>query len=578
MGKHLSESIRVPIEADNPAIRRIENLCIKCGQCRDVCRDYISVLGYYDLSKTNDTAVCIHCGQCANVCPVSSITETPEMDAVIAAAKDPDKVLIVSTSPSVRVSLGEAFGMQRGSFVEGKMIALLRKLGADYVLDTNFAADMTIVEEASELVERLTTHNKPLPQFTSCCPAWVKFAEIYYPELLPNISSAKSPIGMQGPTIKTYFAKKMGIDPKKIVNVALTPCTAKKFEIRRGEMNASARYLELPSLRDMDHVITTRELADWAKKADIDFSSLEDSKFDKLMGEASGAGVIFGNTGGVMEAAVRTAYEFVTHEPAPKELYTLEPVRGMQEIREAAVEIGTLHLQLAVIYGTSNVRRFLSMAKESGKHYDFIEVMTCPGGCIGGGGQPKADVEERRTMVDSRIESLYKRDAQMKLRKSHENPELKQLYEEFYRKPLSPIAEEMLHTSYTDRSGLLGEDAGKYKTLLTFDVDGAEAKNGAAAFFGEETGKNARSERTGDYEEVTTPGSATRKWKCRVCGYIYEGDNPPAECPICHMDSSYFDPIKKWKCRICGYICEDVNPPAECPICHKDSSYFDEIE
>ena len=578
MGKHLSESIRVPIEADNPAIRRIENLCIKCGQCRDICRDYISVLGYYDLSKTNDTAVCIHCGQCANVCPVSSITETPEMDAVIAAAKDPDKVLIVSTSPSVRVSLGEAFGMQRGSFVEGKMIALLRKLGADYVLDTNFAADMTIVEEASELVERLTTHNKPLPQFTSCCPAWVKFAEIYYPELLPNISSAKSPIGMQGPTIKTYFAKKMGIDPKKIVNVALTPCTAKKFEIRRGEMNASARYLELPGLRDMDHVISTRERADWAKKADIDFSTLEDSKFDKLMGEASGAGVIFGNTGGVMEAAVRTAYEFVTHEPAPKELYTLEPVRGMQEIREAAVEIGTLRLQLAVIYGTSNVRRFLSMAKESGKHYDFIEVMTCPGGCIGGGGQPKADVEERRTMVDSRIESLYKRDAQMKLRKSHENPELKQLYEEFYRKPLSPIAEEMLHTSYTDRSGLLGEDAGKYKTLLTFDVDGAEAKNGAAAFFGEETGKNARSERTGDYEEVTTPGSATRKWKCRVCGYIYEGDNPPAECPICHMDSSYFDPVKKWKCRICGYICEDVNPPAECPICHKDSSYFDEIE
>lgn len=544
MGKHLSESIRVPIEADNPAIRRIENLCIKCGQCRDICRDYISVLGYYDLSKTNDTAVCIHCGQCANVCPVSSITETPEMDAVIAAAKDPDKVLIVSTSPSVRVSLGEAFGMQRGSFVEGKMIALLRKLGADYVLDTNFAADMTIVEEASELVERLTTHNKPLPQFTSCCPAWVKFAEIYYPELLPNISSAKSPIGMQGPTIKTYFAKKMGIDPKKIVNVALTPCTAKKFEIRRGEMNASARYLDLPGLRDMDHVITTRELADWAKKADIDFSSLEDSKFDKLMGEASGAGVIFGNTGGVMEAAVRTAYEFVTHEPAPKELYTLEPVRGMQEIREAAVEIGTLRLQLAVIYGTSNVRRFLSMAKESGKHYDFIEVMTCPGGCIGGGGQPKADVEERRTMVDSRIESLYKRDAQMKLRKSHENPELKQLYEEFYRKPLSPIAEEMLHTPYTDRSGLLGEDAGKYKTLLTFDVDGAEAKNGAAAFFGEETGKNARSERTGDYEEVTTPGSATRKWKCRVCGYIYEGDNPPAECPICHMDSSYFDEIE----------------------------------
>jgi len=331
-------------------------------------------------------------------------------------------------------------------------------------------------------------------------------------------------------------------------------------------------------LLDVDIVITTRELAHMLKQSNIDLNSLPEEDFDSPLGQSTGAAVIFGTTGGVMEAAVRTAYEFVTHEPAPKELYTLEPVRGMQEIREAAVEIGTLHLQLAVIYGTSNVRRFLSMAKESGKHYDFIEVMTCPGGCIGGGGQPKADVEERRTMVDSRIESLYKRDVQMKLRKSHENPELKQLYEEFYRKPLSPIAEEMLHTSYTDRSGLLGEDAGKYKTLLTFDVDGAEAKNGAAAFFGEETGKNARSERTSDYEEVTMLGSATRKWKCRVCGYIYEGDNPPAECPICHMDSSYFDPVKKWKCRICGYICEDVNPPAECPICHKDSSYFDEIE
>ncbi|HCV54775.1 MAG TPA: hydrogenase, partial [Erysipelotrichaceae bacterium] len=318
MSKHLSPEIRVPIEPGNPSIERIEDKCIKCGNCRDVCRDYISVLGYYDLEKTDDTAVCIHCGQCANVCPTGSIQEIPEAGFVKAAIKDPSKVVIFSTSPSVRVSLGEEFGMADGSFVEGKMVALLRRLGADYVLDTNFAADLTIVEEASELVERLQhpDASKPLPQFTSCCPAWVKFAEIYYPELLPHISSAKSPIGMQGPTIKTYFAKKMGIDPRSIVNVAVTPCTAKKFEIRREEMKAAGRYLGIDGMRDMDYVITTRELAEWAREENIDFRSLSDSSYDPLMSQASGAGVIFGNTGGVMEAALRTAYTYLTNEPA----------------------------------------------------------------------------------------------------------------------------------------------------------------------------------------------------------------------------------------------------------------------
>ena len=218
----------------------------------------------------------------------------------MAEIRDEDKIVIFSTSPSVRIALGEEFGMPDGSFVEGKMVALLRRLGADYVLDTNFAADMTIVEEASELLQRITEGNKPLPQFTSCCPAWVKFAETYYPEMLPHISSAKSPIGMQGPTIKTYFAKKMGIAPRKIVNVAVTPCTAKKFEIRRGEMNAAGRYLGIEDMRDMDYVITTRELAMLAKDEGIDFAVLEDSAYDDLMGQASGAGVIFGNTGGVM--------------------------------------------------------------------------------------------------------------------------------------------------------------------------------------------------------------------------------------------------------------------------------------
>ena len=241
MSKHLSMDIRAPIEPDNPAIQRDEHLCIQCGQCKNICTDYIGVHNTYCLEDTDDVAVCIHCGQCANVCPVSSITEKYEYEEVKRAIADPDKIVIVSTSPSIRVALGEEFDMADGSFVEGKMVALLRRLGADYVLDTNFSADLTIMEEASELIERVTTGNKPLPQFTSCCPAWVKYAEIYHPDMLDHISSAKSPIGMQGPTIKTYFAKKMGIDPAKIVNVALTPCTAKKYEIRREEMNAASQ-------------------------------------------------------------------------------------------------------------------------------------------------------------------------------------------------------------------------------------------------------------------------------------------------------------------------------------------------
>lgn len=286
--EHLPLSVRVPIELDNPSICRKEELCIKCGQCRDVCTKDIGVHGTYNFAQTGGKAICINCGQCANVCPTASITEVYEYEKVKEAIKDPNKIVIVSTSPSVRVALGEEFGMPKGSFVQGKMVALLRALGVDYVLDTNFAADLTIVEEASELVERITKKTKPLPQFTSCCPAWVKFAETYYPEMIPNISSAKSPIGMQGPTIKTYFAKKMGIDPERIVNVALTPCTAKKFEIRREEMNAAGKKLGKPEMRDMDQVITTRELAIWAKESGIDLNSLQDSEYDSLMGQASG--------------------------------------------------------------------------------------------------------------------------------------------------------------------------------------------------------------------------------------------------------------------------------------------------
>ncbi len=450
--EHLPMSVRVPIELDNPSICRDEEKCIKCGMCKNICTEAIGVHGTYTLEQTGGKAICIHCGQCANVCPPNSITECYEYSAVKAAISDPDKVVIVSTSPSVRAALGEEFGVAPGTFVQGKMVALLRALGADYVLDTSFAADLTIVEEASELIERVTKGDRPLPQFTSCCPAWVKFAETYYPELLPNISTAKSPIGMQGPTIKTYFAKKMGIDPKKIVNVALTPCTAKKFEIRREEMNAAGRMLGDSEMRDMDQVITTRELALWAKEEGIDFASLPDSDYDRLMGTASGAGVIFGNTGGVMEAALRTAYAYLTKQPVPDALLDLQPVRGYEGIREASVDIAGTTVKVAVVYGTANARKLIEQIKAGGKQYHFIEVMTCPGGCIGGGGQPKNIMADGDAIRKSRIASLYSRDEAMTLRLSHENPEIKEVYEAFYGQPLSELAEQLLHTAYVDRS------------------------------------------------------------------------------------------------------------------------------
>ena len=501
MAQHLPLSVRVPIERDNPSIIRNEALCIKCGMCKEVCTQQIGVHGTYTLEETGGKAICIHCGQCANVCPPASITEVYEYPAVRAAVKDPDKVVIVSTSPSVRAALGEEFGMPKGEFVQGKMVALLRALGADYVLDTNFSADLTIMEEASELIQRITTGDKPLPQYTSCCPAWVKFAETYYPEILPNISSAKSPIGMQGPTIKTYFAKKMGIDPEKIVNVALTPCTAKKFEIRRSEMNAAGKKMGIPDMRDMDQVITTRELALWAKEEGVDFASLPDSDYDCLMGEASGAGVIFGNTGGVMEAALRTAYAFITGQQPPTALLDLQPVRGYDGIREASLDINGVTVNVAIVYGTANARKMIERVKSGEKQYHFIEVMTCPGGCIGGGGQPRDIMADADATRKARIGSLYRRDADMQLRLSHENPEIKQIYEEFYGKPLSELAEQMLHTAYQDRSG---------------DLKQGETKKMA-------------------------------KWKCSVCGYVYEGEELPEgfTCPLCKQSADKFVKIEE---------------------------------
>ena len=527
---HRFTEIRIPIEPDNPSIMRREDLCIKCGQCRRVCEDEIGVGKLYTLRSTGEKAICIHCGQCANVCPADSITEVYEYRKVRQAVKDPNKVVIFSTSPSVRVGLGEEFGMPPGSFVEGGMVAALRALGADYVLDTNFAADLTIMEEASELVERIKGRKGVLPQFTSCCPGWVKFVETFYPEVLPHISSSKSPIGMQGPTIKTYFAKQRGMNPENIVNVAVTPCTAKKFEIRRAEMRDSADYNKIDELRDMDHVITTRELARWMREDGIDLGGAGTSEYDELMGKASGAGVIFGNTGGVMEAAARTAYFLVSGSNPPEDFLHLEPVRGMDGVREAAVEISGIPLKLAVIHGTENARKFLEQWKNENVHYDFVEVMACRGGCIGGGGQPKTEVPMSDEIRKSRISSLYKRDAQMQLRLSHENPEIHKLYETFYEAPLSGLSEKMLHTGYTDRSGDLGPEGKKNPDNLDY-----RGKNESATIIEETQAQNKKEKET----------NLMKKWKCSVCGYIHEGENPPEQCPICKVPADRFQELKE---------------------------------
>lgn len=455
--KHLFTDIRIPIELDNPAIMRNEEKCVKCGQCKKVCEEEIAVGNRYDLEKTGDCAICIHCGQCAVVCPVGSITQVYDYEKVKEVIKDPERIVIFSTSPSVRVALGEEFGMEAGTYVEEKMVTALRKLGASYVFDTTFAADLTIMEEAAELIERVTKKEMLLPQFTSCCPAWVKFVETFYPEMIPHLSTAKSPIGMQGPTIKTYFAKRAGINPKKIVNVAVTPCTAKKYEILRPEMNDAGKYYEDETMRDMDYVITTHELAKWLKEENISLHSLENSEYDALLGRGSGAGIIFGNTGGVMEAATRTAYHYLTGETPPKELLSFTPVRGIDGIKEAELTVGENTVKVAVVHGTANAKKLIEKLKNKEVHYDFIEVMTCRGGCISGAGQPKTTLEVTDLIRFKRIAGLYNKDNSMTLRNSHDNPEIKQVYESFYGKPLSELAEKMLHTCYDSKHNMLGE-------------------------------------------------------------------------------------------------------------------------
>ena len=619
MSKHLDVNVRVPIEKGNPAILRYDSLCIKCGQCRDVCQKQISVGQHYDLLKTNDTAICIHCGQCANVCPTHAIKERQDFMQAKDAMRQGKKTVFI-TSPSVRVALGEEFGMEPGSYVEEKMVAALRALGADYVFDTTFAADLTIMEEASELIDRIQ-NNKPLPQFTSCCPAWVKFVETYYPSYIPNISTSKSPISMFAPTIKTYFAKKEGLDPRDIYIVAITPCTAKKFEILREEFHDASDYHEMEAFQDCDLVVTTRELGNWLKAENIVFDELEDSNYDTLMPRGSGAGIIFGNTGGVMEAALRSAYYFITGNEPGDDLLKLEVVRGMNGVKEASLEINGIPLRVAVVHGTDNARAFIDHMETSGTHYDFVEVMTCRGGCIGGGGQPLHPGEDMDVIREKRIQALYDKDASITLRNSHDNPQIKQIYEEFFDAPLSPLAEKLLHTSYYERKDL-NENPDVYRkdyqkvskeTNETSNASGVRYKCSICGYIyeGDITKEpdtytcpvcfvpKAMFEKMEDTVEEVKEASTGVRYKCSICGYIYEGDitkEPDTyTCPVCFVPKAMFEKIEdtveevketstgvRYKCSICGYIYEgDITKEPDtytCPVCFVPKAMFEKME
>lgn len=447
---------RVPIDPLNPSITRDDRKCVLCGQCMEVCQHVQSVYGYYELPVLDDF-ICVHCGQCALWCPTAAITERNDIAKVREALADPEKVVVVQTAPSTRVGLGEEFGLAAGSWVEGQQVAALRKLGFDYVFDTNFAADLTIMEEGTELIHRITGQsNAPLPQFTSCCPGWVKFFEYYYPNLIDHISSAKSPMEMAGPMIKTYFAKAKNIDPEKIVSVAIMPCTAKKFEAQRPEFNASGRYWGKEGMRDVDYVLTTRELARMLKEDGINLPELPEEKYDPLLGEGSGAGLIFGNTGGVMEAAVRSVYYLLTGHKAPEALFNFQPVRGLKGIKEASIDIpGVGTLRVAVAHGLANARALCESVNKGNIPYHFIEVMACPGGCIAGGGQPRTSVPPADYVREKRIASIYQKDASYLVRESYENKEILALYENFLKHPMSELSHELLHTTYTSRADKL---------------------------------------------------------------------------------------------------------------------------
>jgi len=436
----------VPVDADNPSIAKLEDRCVDCGHCLAVCAEAIGPARRW---LQGEAFSCINCGQCVAACPEQALVVKPQLEQVKAMINDPDKIVVFSTSPSVRVGLGDAFGLAPGAFVEGEMVAALRALGGDYVFDVTFSADLTILEEGTELLLRVLKGAAPLPQFTSCCPAWVKYVETFLPELIPFISTAKSPISMQGATIKTYMARMYNLDPRKIVTVAVAPCTAKKFEISRPEFNSAGKELGVPGMRDNDYVLTTRELADWMKEEGIELDRLFPSEFDSLLGRGSGAGLIFGNTGGVMEAALRMAYSALTGKSPDSLLLSYEPVRGLDDFKKAEVTIGDKTIRVAVIHGTETVEQHLAEILED---YHFVEVMTCPGGCISGAGQPIRNVVPvENSLRAARIASLYQADKESPVKASLDNFDIQTVYRDFYGSPLGEKSERLLHTSYYKR-------------------------------------------------------------------------------------------------------------------------------
>ena len=445
------EEVEPHIDDLSPSIVRDASKCIMCKRCVATCKNIqeisaIDVAGRgfkSHISTTNEASLndvnCTFCGQCIQACPVGALKEKDETKNVFRKLRDKDTYVVVQTAPAVRVALGEEFGMPIGTNVEGKMVTALKMLGFDKVFDTNTGADLTIMEEANEFIERFK-ENKEIPMITSCSPGWIRYIELNYPELLGHLSSCKSPHQMFGAILKSYYAEKQGIDPKKMYVVSVMPCVAKKFEKTREQM---------PD--DVDAVITTRELARMIKQANIEFTGLEDSKFDDPMGEATGAAAIFGTTGGVMEAALRTAYETVTGKELAK--VDFEDIRGKKGIKKASVDLDGTELKVVVAHGLSNAKKVLEEIKNGEADYQFVEIMACPGGCIMGGGQPiksskvRAEVDVRKLRADA----LYTIDEKSTMRKSHENPAIKKLYEEFLEKPGSHKSHELLHTTYVAR-------------------------------------------------------------------------------------------------------------------------------
>ena len=451
------DGVKTPSEIDDsaPHMVRDNSKCILCRRCTAVCelnqgvgviganeRGFNTYIGSAFNMGLGETS-CISCGQCIAVCPTGALYEKDYTDDVFAAIADPDKYVVVQTAPAVRAGLGEEFGLPIGTDVEGKMAAALRRLGFDKVFDTDFSADLTIMEEAHEFLDRVKNGGK-LPLITSCSPGWIKYCEYYFPGMLDNLSSCKSPQQMFGAVTKSYFAEKMGIPKEKIVCVSVMPCTAKKFEINRPDQDANG-------VPDVDISITTRELARMIKKARIDFLNLPDEGFDDPLGESTGAGVIFGATGGVMEAALRTAVETLTGEELKNLDFT--DVRGTKGIKEATYNVAGMDVKVAVCSGTANAHELLTKVQNGEADYHFIEIMACPGGCVNGGGQPQQPAYVRNT-VDIRAlraSALYKNDEAKTIRKSHENPAIKKLYDEYLGEPGSEKAHHLLHTTYVAR-------------------------------------------------------------------------------------------------------------------------------